>query len=231
VSLNNNIYYADNYIKEILFSTKSIAIVGLSDKENRPSNFAAKYLKNRGYKIIPINPVTNKPLGFPPRGEPKEQGQYYCSVGTGNAYLSKGSFYDGKASKTVTLSNKDTFHFFLNNINSSAEIEKQTDSIKPIAISNFKKAINIDEELLDEISLNKKEYSHQYVNGFGFGNVKDRLNYNRFSAFKDLNVNRTFNTVLKRFRNNAFQEITSSKSYNSNSNARLNTLSYSYFKE
>ena len=33
-----------------------------------------------------INPVTNKPLGFPPNGEPKEQGQYYCSVGTGNAF-------------------------------------------------------------------------------------------------------------------------------------------------
>ena len=60
VDLKNNIYYADDYIKEILFSTKSIAIVGLSDKENRPSNFAAKYLKNRGYKIIPVNPVTNK---------------------------------------------------------------------------------------------------------------------------------------------------------------------------
>ena len=60
VNLKNNIYYADDYIKEILFTTKSIAIVGLSDKENRPSNFAAKYLKNRGYKIIPINPVTDK---------------------------------------------------------------------------------------------------------------------------------------------------------------------------
>jgi predicted CoA-binding protein len=60
VSLKNNIYYTDDYIKEILFTTKSIAIVGLSDKGNRPSNFAAKYLKNRGYKIIPINPVTSK---------------------------------------------------------------------------------------------------------------------------------------------------------------------------
>ena len=60
MSLRNNIYYADDYIKEILFTTKSIAIVGLSDKENRPSYFAAKYLKNRGYKIIPVNPVTNK---------------------------------------------------------------------------------------------------------------------------------------------------------------------------
>ena len=62
MSLKNNIYYADDYIKEILFTTKSIAIVGLSDKENRPSNFAAKYLKNRGYKIIPVNPVTNKKI-------------------------------------------------------------------------------------------------------------------------------------------------------------------------
>ena len=60
VSVKNNINYDDNYIKKILFTTKSIAIVGLSDKENRPSNFAAKYLKNRGFEIIPINPVTNK---------------------------------------------------------------------------------------------------------------------------------------------------------------------------
>ncbi len=60
MSVENNINYDDNYIKEILFNTKSIAIVGLSDKENRPSNFAAKYLKNRGFKIFPINPVTNK---------------------------------------------------------------------------------------------------------------------------------------------------------------------------
>ena len=152
------------------------------------------------------------------------------SVGTGNAYLNKGGYYDSKAVKSTTLKNKDTFYYFINSTNSSAEIEKQSDVIKPIVISNFKKAFNVNEELLDEL-LNKKEYSHQYVNGFGFGNAKDRLNYNRFSAFKDLDINRTFNTVLKRFRNSAFQEITSSKSYNDSSNARLNTLSYSYFKE
>ena len=44
MNVKNNINYDDNYIKEILFTTKSIAIVGLSDKENRHSNFAAKYL-------------------------------------------------------------------------------------------------------------------------------------------------------------------------------------------
>ena len=60
MSLKNNIHYDDSYIKKILFTTKSIAVVGLSDKENRPSNFAAKYLKNRGYKIIPINLISIK---------------------------------------------------------------------------------------------------------------------------------------------------------------------------
>ena len=33
-------------------------MVGLSDKENRPSYFAAKYLINKGYNVIPINPIT-----------------------------------------------------------------------------------------------------------------------------------------------------------------------------
>ena len=41
-------------------STETIAIIGLSEKDNRPSNFAAKYLKNRGFKIIPINPITKQ---------------------------------------------------------------------------------------------------------------------------------------------------------------------------
>ena len=58
VNFKNTINYDDNYIKKILLNTKSIAIVGLSDKENRPSYFAANYLKNRGFKIIPINPIT-----------------------------------------------------------------------------------------------------------------------------------------------------------------------------
>ena len=60
VQTSNNIQYNDELIKEILINTKTIAIVGLSDKKNRPSYFAAKYLKNRGYQIIPINPITKK---------------------------------------------------------------------------------------------------------------------------------------------------------------------------
>ena len=58
MSFKNNIDYDDAFIREILLSTKTIAIIGLSEKDNRPSNFAAKYLKNRGFKIIPINPIT-----------------------------------------------------------------------------------------------------------------------------------------------------------------------------
>ena len=50
--------YSNNFIKKILKNTISIAVVGLSEKQNRPSYFAAKYLQNKGYKIIPINPIT-----------------------------------------------------------------------------------------------------------------------------------------------------------------------------
>ena len=58
--LNNKIVYDDKYIEDILNQTNSIAIVGLSADENRPSNFAARYLQNRGFKIIPVNPVTKE---------------------------------------------------------------------------------------------------------------------------------------------------------------------------
>ena len=60
--MNNSskIYYDDDFIRNILKTTKTIAMVGLSDNENRPSHFAAKYLKNKGYKIIPVNPVTKE---------------------------------------------------------------------------------------------------------------------------------------------------------------------------
>ena len=60
MGFKNNINYDDAFIREILLNTKTIAIIGLSEKDNRPSNFAAKYLKNRGFKIIPINPITKQ---------------------------------------------------------------------------------------------------------------------------------------------------------------------------
>ncbi len=48
--------YSDVYIRCILNSVKTIAMVGASDKENRPSYFVFKYLHERGYRMIPVNP-------------------------------------------------------------------------------------------------------------------------------------------------------------------------------
>ena len=50
-------------IKRILSESKTIAVVGLSAKWNRPSHFAAKYMKDHGYKIIPVNPAYEEVLG------------------------------------------------------------------------------------------------------------------------------------------------------------------------
>jgi hypothetical protein len=52
----NHDSYPDSYIRGILNTVKSIAMVGASEKENRPSYFAFKYLLERGYNMIPINP-------------------------------------------------------------------------------------------------------------------------------------------------------------------------------
>ena len=52
----NHDSYPDSYIRGILNTVKSIAMVGASGKENRPSYFAFKYLLERGYNMIPINP-------------------------------------------------------------------------------------------------------------------------------------------------------------------------------
>ena len=48
--------YPDSLIKTILRSVKTIAMVGASGNDIRPSYFAMMYLLNKGYKIIPINP-------------------------------------------------------------------------------------------------------------------------------------------------------------------------------
>ncbi len=48
--------YADTYIRGILNTVKTIAMVGISPKDNRPSYFAFKYLLERGYHMVPVNP-------------------------------------------------------------------------------------------------------------------------------------------------------------------------------
>ena len=48
--------YPDAQIKSILRSVKTIAMVGASGNDIRPSYFAMMYLLNKGYKVIPVNP-------------------------------------------------------------------------------------------------------------------------------------------------------------------------------
>jgi hypothetical protein len=50
-------------IKEILRDHKTVAIVGASPKKARPSYAVAKYLKDNGYKIYPVNPGCEEVLG------------------------------------------------------------------------------------------------------------------------------------------------------------------------
>jgi predicted CoA-binding protein len=52
----NHDSYPDSYIRGILNTVKTIAMVGISPKDNRPSYFAFKYLQDRGYRMIPVNP-------------------------------------------------------------------------------------------------------------------------------------------------------------------------------
>jgi uncharacterized protein len=52
----NHDHYDDAYIRGILNTVKTIAMVGVSANTSRPSYFAFKYLLERGYRMIPVNP-------------------------------------------------------------------------------------------------------------------------------------------------------------------------------
>jgi uncharacterized protein len=47
---------SDADLRRILTSVKTIAVVGWSPKEDRPSHRVAKYLLSQGYRVIPVNP-------------------------------------------------------------------------------------------------------------------------------------------------------------------------------
>lgn len=50
-------------MKEMLLNVKTIAIVGISPKEDRPSYVVASYLKSKGYRILPVRPDGDTILG------------------------------------------------------------------------------------------------------------------------------------------------------------------------
>ena len=49
--------YSDTFIRGVLNDVKTIAIVGASDKWQRPSYFAMKYLQAKGFRCVPVNPA------------------------------------------------------------------------------------------------------------------------------------------------------------------------------
>jgi predicted CoA-binding protein len=53
----------DEEFKEILFKCKTVAVVGISPKEDRPSYIVASYLKSHGYRILPVRPEGDMILG------------------------------------------------------------------------------------------------------------------------------------------------------------------------
>jgi predicted CoA-binding protein len=50
-------------LRRILAEARTIAVVGLSANWHRPSNFAAKYMQEHGYRVIPVNPAYSEVLG------------------------------------------------------------------------------------------------------------------------------------------------------------------------
>ena len=48
--------YSDQHLRDILTRTKSIAVIGVSVNEVRPSFYVARYLSLKGFRVIPVNP-------------------------------------------------------------------------------------------------------------------------------------------------------------------------------
>ena len=48
--------YSDQHLKDVLRGSKVVAIVGVSANPVRPSYFVARYLKLKGYRVVPVNP-------------------------------------------------------------------------------------------------------------------------------------------------------------------------------
>ena len=56
-------YQNSEVIRKLLHTSRNIAIVGLSDKKERASNFVGSYLKSEGFNVIPVNPLKEEILG------------------------------------------------------------------------------------------------------------------------------------------------------------------------
>jgi predicted CoA-binding protein len=50
-------------VRDLLASSRVVAVVGASDKPERPSNDIARFLLSKGYTVIPVNPLKSEILG------------------------------------------------------------------------------------------------------------------------------------------------------------------------
>src|SRR3954451_21461213 len=55
---------SDEGLRELLSSTKTIALVGASTAPDRPSHAVMRYMIDRGYRVIPVNPNETEILGM-----------------------------------------------------------------------------------------------------------------------------------------------------------------------
>lgn len=49
--------YSDDHLRQVLRATKVAAVVGVSTNPVRPSYFVARYLKLKGFRVLPVNPA------------------------------------------------------------------------------------------------------------------------------------------------------------------------------
>lgn len=114
----------DGALRELLQNTRTIAVVGLSNKPQRDSHLVAAYMQRAGYRIIPVNPIEakkqaqNKILGqicYPDLGaipEPVDMVDVFrrsefvpqvaeqaMAVGAKSLWLQLGVRHDGAAAK------------------------------------------------------------------------------------------------------------------------------------
>jgi predicted CoA-binding protein len=54
--ISKNVKDIPKNVKDILRNSRTVAMVGLSSNTERPSNVVGRYLKEHGYRIIPVNP-------------------------------------------------------------------------------------------------------------------------------------------------------------------------------
>jgi predicted CoA-binding protein len=57
----NHDNYSDDYLRDILRGVHTIAMVGASERPNRPSHYVMAFLQAHGYRVIPVNPRATVP--------------------------------------------------------------------------------------------------------------------------------------------------------------------------